>query len=423
MWIIVLLLLVPGPCDPEDLLDGIIFGAKYLGSTQLQTDRNPSTNARMAQAQEAVDRIKVKYIICHSNCMQFLFQSFWCFMSDSVCFCSPFIDSFSFHFFLVRVIVATHHQVRISCPLCLSLYPSVQNIYPPVWWYKHESDHSSLAQGAPVPSTLLSKIYLLLTIHDLHRSLNISLFLTIDVSPSFPVWALKSLNSTMESVGGNLSRIAIWCICTSNSQNFPFWNLRLHRSNPLIHQGKTPSCDPFGLGLVSIPTPTWVFCGNSRRGRRSPGQEVLELILYLDYILCHTFPSPMLTSAVIFHVPEVNFHCISLIHLRLSIIYSTCCMTGITHDLYPYSYGGWDYIMASCCHFSLNLTELDMDWIPVTLLLAENTVLFCTFNEGLYYCFFVLCSTVLYKNRFKSTQLLLYVWNRHLKENLSQWQR
>ncbi|XP_072516180.1 amyloid-beta A4 precursor protein-binding family A member 1 [Salminus brasiliensis] len=49
---------VPGPCDPEDLLDGVIFGAKYLGSTQLQSDRNPSTNARMAQAQEAVDRIK-----------------------------------------------------------------------------------------------------------------------------------------------------------------------------------------------------------------------------------------------------------------------------------------------------------------------------------------------------------------------------
>uniref|UniRef100_A0AAY4CIH9 Amyloid-beta A4 precursor protein-binding family A member 3 n=1 Tax=Denticeps clupeoides TaxID=299321 RepID=A0AAY4CIH9_9TELE len=49
---------VPGPCDPEDLLDGVIFGAKYLGSTQLQTEKNPSTNARMAQAQEAVDRIK-----------------------------------------------------------------------------------------------------------------------------------------------------------------------------------------------------------------------------------------------------------------------------------------------------------------------------------------------------------------------------
>uniref|UniRef100_A0A665VB73 Amyloid beta precursor protein binding family A member 3 n=1 Tax=Echeneis naucrates TaxID=173247 RepID=A0A665VB73_ECHNA len=49
---------VPGPCDPEDLLDGVIFGAKYLGSTQIRSDRNPSTNARMAQAQEAVDRIK-----------------------------------------------------------------------------------------------------------------------------------------------------------------------------------------------------------------------------------------------------------------------------------------------------------------------------------------------------------------------------
>ncbi|XP_046906224.1 amyloid-beta A4 precursor protein-binding family A member 3 [Hypomesus transpacificus] len=49
---------VPGPCDPEDLLDGVIFGANYLGSTQLKSEKNPSTNARMAQAQEAVDRIK-----------------------------------------------------------------------------------------------------------------------------------------------------------------------------------------------------------------------------------------------------------------------------------------------------------------------------------------------------------------------------
>ncbi|XP_040895898.1 amyloid-beta A4 precursor protein-binding family A member 3 [Toxotes jaculatrix] len=49
---------VPGPCDPEDLLEGVIFGAKYLGSTQIKSEKNPSTNARMAQAQEAVDRIK-----------------------------------------------------------------------------------------------------------------------------------------------------------------------------------------------------------------------------------------------------------------------------------------------------------------------------------------------------------------------------
>ncbi|XP_068176424.1 amyloid-beta A4 precursor protein-binding family A member 3 [Antennarius striatus] len=49
---------VPGPCDPEDLLEGVVFGAKYLGSTQLKSEKNPSTNARMTQAQEAVDRIK-----------------------------------------------------------------------------------------------------------------------------------------------------------------------------------------------------------------------------------------------------------------------------------------------------------------------------------------------------------------------------
>ncbi|NXI37359.1 APBA1 protein, partial [Galbula dea] len=51
---------VPGPCDPEDLLDGVIFVAKYLGSTQLVSERNPPASVRMAQAQEAVDRIKVQ---------------------------------------------------------------------------------------------------------------------------------------------------------------------------------------------------------------------------------------------------------------------------------------------------------------------------------------------------------------------------
>uniref|UniRef100_A0A8C6UE68 Amyloid-beta A4 precursor protein-binding family A member 3 n=1 Tax=Neogobius melanostomus TaxID=47308 RepID=A0A8C6UE68_9GOBI len=43
---------------PFPLAVPVIFGAKYLGSTQLRSDRTPSTNARMAQAQEAVDRIK-----------------------------------------------------------------------------------------------------------------------------------------------------------------------------------------------------------------------------------------------------------------------------------------------------------------------------------------------------------------------------
>ncbi|XP_012878052.1 PREDICTED: amyloid beta A4 precursor protein-binding family A member 3 isoform X1 [Dipodomys ordii] len=49
---------VPGPCDHEDLMDGVIFGAKYLGSTQLVSEWNPPPSMRMAQAQEAVDRIK-----------------------------------------------------------------------------------------------------------------------------------------------------------------------------------------------------------------------------------------------------------------------------------------------------------------------------------------------------------------------------
>nr|XP_027808297.1 amyloid-beta A4 precursor protein-binding family A member 3 isoform X2 [Marmota flaviventris] len=49
---------IPGPCDHEDLMDGVIFGAKYLGSTQLVSERNPPPSTRMAQAQEAMDRVK-----------------------------------------------------------------------------------------------------------------------------------------------------------------------------------------------------------------------------------------------------------------------------------------------------------------------------------------------------------------------------
>ncbi|XP_051979315.1 amyloid-beta A4 precursor protein-binding family A member 2-like [Xyrauchen texanus] len=49
---------IPGPCEPEDLINGIIFAANYLGSTQLHSDRNPSKSVRMKQAQEAVDCVK-----------------------------------------------------------------------------------------------------------------------------------------------------------------------------------------------------------------------------------------------------------------------------------------------------------------------------------------------------------------------------
>ncbi|XP_022536930.2 amyloid-beta A4 precursor protein-binding family A member 1 isoform X2 [Astyanax mexicanus] len=49
---------VPGPCDPEDLIDGIIFAASYLGSTQLLSERTPTKSARMQQAQEAMNRVR-----------------------------------------------------------------------------------------------------------------------------------------------------------------------------------------------------------------------------------------------------------------------------------------------------------------------------------------------------------------------------
>ncbi|CAL8276403.1 unnamed protein product [Merluccius merluccius] len=49
---------LPGPCDPEDLIDGIIFAASYLGSTHLLSERTPSKSARMQQAQEAMHRVR-----------------------------------------------------------------------------------------------------------------------------------------------------------------------------------------------------------------------------------------------------------------------------------------------------------------------------------------------------------------------------
>lgn len=64
---------VPGPCEPEDLIDGIIFAANYLGSAQLLSERNPSKTIRMTQAQEAVSRVKVGAGCC----------STWLFSGDS----------------------------------------------------------------------------------------------------------------------------------------------------------------------------------------------------------------------------------------------------------------------------------------------------------------------------------------------------
>jgi hypothetical protein len=51
--------------DPDNqvLIEGVLFRARYLGSTQLDTDTNPTKLTRMMQAQEAVGRIKVRFIL------------------------------------------------------------------------------------------------------------------------------------------------------------------------------------------------------------------------------------------------------------------------------------------------------------------------------------------------------------------------
>lgn len=49
-----------GSIDPLHLIDGVIFRARYLGTTQLAYEGRPTKGLRMMQAEEAVTRIKVK---------------------------------------------------------------------------------------------------------------------------------------------------------------------------------------------------------------------------------------------------------------------------------------------------------------------------------------------------------------------------
>lgn len=45
--------------EPAVLIEGVLFRARYLGSTQMSSDGRPTKSSRMAQAQEAVARVKV----------------------------------------------------------------------------------------------------------------------------------------------------------------------------------------------------------------------------------------------------------------------------------------------------------------------------------------------------------------------------
>ena len=50
-------------CVWSVLIEGVLFRARYLGSTQLISDGQPSKAVRMLQAQEAIARIKVQYAL------------------------------------------------------------------------------------------------------------------------------------------------------------------------------------------------------------------------------------------------------------------------------------------------------------------------------------------------------------------------
>ncbi|KAG8040721.1 hypothetical protein G9C98_002717 [Cotesia typhae] len=50
--------------DPSVLIEGVLFRARYLGSTQLVCEGQPTKSTRMCQAEEAVSRIKHGYGRC-----------------------------------------------------------------------------------------------------------------------------------------------------------------------------------------------------------------------------------------------------------------------------------------------------------------------------------------------------------------------
>ncbi|VDO59751.1 unnamed protein product, partial [Onchocerca flexuosa] len=49
--------------EPAVLIEGVLFRARYLGSTQLICEGRPTKASRMMQAQEAVARVKVRKIL------------------------------------------------------------------------------------------------------------------------------------------------------------------------------------------------------------------------------------------------------------------------------------------------------------------------------------------------------------------------
>lgn len=57
--------------EPAVLIEGVLFRARYLGSTQLVCEGQPTKSTRMMQAEEAVSRIKVSIPLYLRNEMRF----------------------------------------------------------------------------------------------------------------------------------------------------------------------------------------------------------------------------------------------------------------------------------------------------------------------------------------------------------------
>lgn len=60
------------------LIEGVLFRARYLGSTQLACEGQPTKATRMLQAEEAVSRIKVGFYYINTHVLLLYFIYFLC---------------------------------------------------------------------------------------------------------------------------------------------------------------------------------------------------------------------------------------------------------------------------------------------------------------------------------------------------------
>ena len=136
-----------GLLDPAVLIEGVLFRARYLGSTQLVCEGQPTKSTRMMQAEEAVSRIKVSallsllflfrallllspptqishtyYIVCAPSPLPLTIPAVCCMcMCMSVCVCVCVISFASFCLFflplLPPLLVPFRIPVRPSAPV------------------------------------------------------------------------------------------------------------------------------------------------------------------------------------------------------------------------------------------------------------------------------------------------------------------